>query len=154
MNTKVAIKQLSNEHGKKVVSYLESIGGNNEQDLCGNVYNYYYFVNAFGNIDCSIKIPFDYTEITLPNQSEGELMWVWDGDGKNPKDRKRIVIWRNEAMCVAVTNRFEDEFKNGKFFDITWYYHCAPIESEEVVIELTMEEVCSKLGMNVKIVKR
>lgn len=159
MNTKkVAIKCTSKEQGAKIIEYLVELGGRNEENRKGNALDYYYYIReSNGVVGHSSELPFGYTEIQLPTTQqigpEGKLMWVWDGDGENPKNKKRIVIFINEFMCVAVSDGYERAFKNKKQASVCNWKHCAEIEEPEPV-ELTMEEVCQKLGMNVKIVKK
>jgi hypothetical protein len=154
---KVAIRCTSPEQGAKIIEYLVGLGGRNSKQRTGIGYGGYYFINQDGVVDVGLSIPSGYTEIQLPTTPEigpeGKLMWVWDGDGENPKTTKRIVIWLGGNRCMAINSGSELAFRAGDRIYGTSWDNCAEIEEPEQV-ELTMEEVCQKLGINVKIVKK
>ena len=53
-----------------------------------------------------------------------ELMWVWNGDGENPKDEQRqVALVRRNGSCASLGD-------NG--ITLTLWDHCAPIEKEPV----------------------
>lgn len=68
---KVAIKALNREHGKEVIKYLESIGGNNVYGMEGTGIKYpYYYITEFNSITNDCKVPEGYTLIELPKNNK------------------------------------------------------------------------------------
>lgn len=53
-----------------------------------------------------------------------ELMWVWDGNYKNPKDRKGLVAIMYKNGCCRVLDGEEESTSH--------WDHCAPIEKAKV----------------------
>jgi hypothetical protein len=153
----VAIKCTSPEQGAKIIEYLVKRGGRNIIGWDGSDVWSFYFINESGYIDFADSIPSGYTEIKLPSSEaigpEGKLMWVWNGDGENPKNGKCIVLWIGEKLCMSVIPNGEDGFRHGLRVNGVCWDHCAEIDEEPEVMEVTMAEVCAKFGMNVKIVK-
>lgn len=154
---KVAIKCTGPEQGARIIEYLVGLGGDNKHNRDGSAVGAFYYMRESGIIDWTYRCPYGYTEIKLPATPEigpeGKLMWVWDEGDNNPKCRKRIVLWINESECIAVFSGDEESFLKRNSFTVWRWKHCAEIIEPEQV-ELTMEEVCQKLGMNVKIVKK
>lgn len=63
---KVAIKALNAEHGKEVIKYLESIGGDNTNGKSGYCRSWNtYFIDDYGHIDNYSEAPENYTLIEL-----------------------------------------------------------------------------------------
>ena len=63
MNKKIAIKGGDSYNDRKIIKFLESLGGINSSDLSGT-YNFaYYYINKENIIDHSTTFPKGYTEI-------------------------------------------------------------------------------------------
>ena len=73
---KIAIKCKSPEHGKQIIQYLESIGGNNKHNANGSNTNAYYYLISENYIWQNMKLPEGYTEIELPIEIPELLLGV------------------------------------------------------------------------------
>ena len=83
----------------------------------------------------------------------GDKILVWDTDEKYAQ--KRIALtYVDGAMypVICVENDNEDDFINGKTFYTAQYTHWKPIPQEQVV-ELTMDEIAEKFGIDISQLK-
>lgn len=67
---KIAIKVTSDEHGAKVIKYLESLGGFNILNLDGRGINGYYLTYDDTTISPQPNIPIGYIEAFLPEEDK------------------------------------------------------------------------------------
>lgn len=102
---KIAIRATSPEQGKRVIEYLESLGGFNTLSLSGSCVNSYYFIYDDTII---LALPYmlkGYTEAFLPEECEST-------ERKLPED---INTFRAKAalMCLSFYE-VEDEERFSK----------------------------------------
>ena len=146
MNKEICIKgDGTEEYGKKIILYLESLGGYNLNWFNGSDKNYYY-INLHNIIGISGEIPSGYTEISLKKEfprkmlvSDNHLDWT-----------ERLVlgifdIEYDKPVCAEYYNP-----ARSKKSVITWRY----AKEIEIVEEMTLEEVCEKLGKKIKIITK
>lgn len=139
---KAAIRVKNEEHGKKVIEYLKSIGGKNNNNFRGAVEGAYYFVDPDNRIWWASHLPDGYTEITLfEEKTFPRKMWVWDEAREKEKQIVHAIVptLKYGVICESYGD------------SILPYKYAAEIEESE---EMTLEQVCKELGRDIKIVKR
>lgn len=129
--------------------------------VCAN-YKFYFASNSNNNI-------WDYSNSTnLPTQSvkdfinkvlkRGDLVWVDDNDPNN-RDSKGIFVANIEGAnfpIICVEECDEENFKNGKPFNITMSRYATKVEeTDDTEVCMTFEEIEKALNIkNLKIVKK
>ena len=146
---KEAIKVLNEEHGKKVIEYLESIGGVNGRKYEGRCIGCYYFIDLSGTISYNYNLPPGYTAITLPEEKTfPRKMLVWDNIYAIPVERIVITDLGENFQNRYVVEAFEPLIDNKK--RVICYNFAKEIPEPE---EMTLEQVCKELGKEIKIIK-
>lgn len=153
------IKVLNKEHGKKVIEYWKNKGVDvrgysgvvTEED--NNVFIYYGVIDGYFSNHAKQWVLYNNAEIIeLSDEFErGERVLVRDRD--NSEWYERIFLTKIDGAIypyVVVVSNYEDDFINGKKFDITRYTQCKKLATEK---ELTMQEIADKFGINVNDLK-
>ena len=113
-------------------------------------YGYYFWQRVIGTKD------FDLFFEKYPKKQmfkRGDKILVWDMYRETPEERIAITDVDGAiypVICVAIED--EDNFINGKKFSIVQWKYWKPIPQEQVV-ELTMDEIAEKFGVDVNQLK-
>ena len=128
---------------------LIDLGGKNFYNFTGESGCEYYFINDDGRIltDDGSFIPSYVREMFLDDFPKRMLV---SHDCK--KWKERIVICKNKSSYICVSEVYEDEYREGKYFDVFASKYAKEIKSG--LIEVTMQDIEEKFGCKIKIVKK
>ncbi len=131
-NKKVCIKgDGTEETGKRIINYLEGLGGVNSNCLKGGL-AVYYFINDKNEIYCRYDLPAGYELATLPEPTPEKTfpreMWVWD------------TYFHNRGKMV-VDGMYKDKYIANR--DDRWYVfnYAKEIDSEQTNPLTTDEKI-------------
>ena len=145
---KTVIKVLNEEHGIKVIQWLESQGIKNPLNLAGNAVASYYGDSEYG-INSWRRLPEGYVEIQLPTElpKRGDRIFVWD-DNEDDGDERIFITYIDGAISPVITVHydFEEEFSKNKKYETNSWDNYKLITPKESIIELTMNEVLEKIA--------
>jgi hypothetical protein len=138
------IKVLNKEHGKKVIEYFKSLGGDKDAD--GDCIGWYYGIfNGKFNLNLT---PYDSEVIELPTEPEfkrGDKVWVWDDDDVISE---RIFLTKIEGAAhpyICVMKGKESAFLKGEPYLINIWKNC----KHSIQIELTLQDISDGKGVGV-----
>lgn len=149
------IKVLNRAHGKKVIDYWKSKGVNTvcysgyytEED--GNHAIYYGVINGnFNNYDLATVKEYNAEIIELPKENQyPKLMWVSDFPGGVRKKRVVFMEKRGTYLSWSSAETIEESLES---IHVTTWAHAEDIQ-EEVIIELTLEDISAGKGVGVPV---
>jgi len=154
VNVNICLKgDSTKEIGKRIIKYLESIGGSNVNLYRGDSLAYYFIRD--GIITGGGHIPPGYVLINLPEEKPEEKpfpKWMWVKDSiKDKEPLKRFVVFidkNDKAVCVS--NAKDDKgpeyiaYVNGDVdgYEFTgWGYYCDIKEDSTDEIQQLKNEV-------------
>jgi hypothetical protein len=160
---KIAIKgDGTEETGKKIIKYLESLGGDNCIYLSGCSLRYYY-INDAGRICGDIlKCPIGYTLIPLPSEPQEptfprRMLVSNEPDGGLDGFEERTVLFEKDGFYHAVSIESESDYKNDSFRDYCvykWNYAKElPKESESEVQIRELQAQVAQISETIKKLK-
>jgi len=131
MKTKICIKS-NGTNGKAIIAKLESLGGVNIKQYCGNDKDEYYYIGFDNTIVHTYRIPICYTEIFLPEENPfPKVMWVWSNE--DFKAKRVVVGIYNKFQCSIIcanTDSLEEYNKGNCGCNI--YQYCEDIEEHQL----------------------
>lgn len=154
IQNKTVIKVLNAKHGKKVIQYWKNQGFS-ENGFVGDTPDFYYGINSEGKLKHWGSIPNGYTEITLPPDlpQKGDRILVWDEMYEKPRERIFFAYLEGTKYPVVAVSQSDEEklLKNQVVDVVSWknYKLIEPIKE----IELTLDEIATKFGINVEQLK-
>lgn len=149
------IKALNEEHGKEVIKYLESIGGENPIGLKGDSYYSIYYGILNGTIT-NFDEPyiqddriFEIIELPKKHPERGTKVLVWNNDGN--KEIRSFLAYTDGAKYPVITVAEGEEyvFEKGDFFKTSFYmfYKLIP---EPKITELSFKEIAEKFNIPIE----
>jgi hypothetical protein len=156
---KIAIKgDGTEETGKKIIKYLESLGGVNTDNRCGDSNGCYYINDMHNAIRFSpMHIPIGYTLITLPQElTFPRRMLVSNDNGCVKTWDNRIVLLEKGGFYHAVGFGYEEEFcDNSRAYVVDKWSHAKelPQESESDVQIRELEAQIAQISETIKKLK-
>ena len=153
------IEVLDEEHGWEVIQYWKDRGVNTfffNGSCCkenGLSRRYYGVINdCFYNYTIHEVRGLGAEIITLPDPEwkpkRGDKVLVWENEGD---EREAIFIAEIEGAkypVITVAYGYEEDFKDGKTFDIAGWSYMKPYKKE-----VTMQEIAEKFGVDVEQLK-
>lgn len=152
MTNNVCIKVLNIEHGKKVIEYLESLGGINDYYLNGNSVNKYYGITPENKIRITDYV--DYKIKSLPTEKTFPRVMLVRQD-KNDNWEQRFIISKIDilprpyiAQCRCTT---KDEFEKSNKKYLTCWEYAKEIDEpiQEQIVELTIKDISDGKGVGI-----
>jgi hypothetical protein len=140
------IKVLNKEHGKKVIEYFKSLGGDTGCCTGESVGDYYGLFDGEFNF---YSKPYNSEVIELPTETEfkrGDKVLVWYDESYACE---RIFLTKIEGTIypyICVSKSRESDFLEGTVFNITPWKNC---KHAPKFIELTLQDISDGKGVGV-----
>ncbi len=134
-NKNVAIKgDGTPETGKRIINYLEGLGGVNSSNF-GFVGNYYYSLDGNGHIGYTPDIPLGYELATLPEPTPEKTfpreMWVWDDNELRPFKKTVIGLFKDRYVVDVYIEDHWAVYKHAREIDPP-----KPLTTDEKIADL------------------